>query len=88
MTEIKLDDNYKVYPDTACWILAYEKVGNVNPKTGKPTITSNTSYHATLVQSLSAYLDKCLEPADSIQSVINRISEAEQRIEKAVGGVK
>lgn len=82
---MKLDEFYTVEPDTACWVLTYEKQGDINPKTGKPTISRDVSYHADLKQSLVAYLDKCLEPSTDIQDVIHRISEAENRIAKGLG---
>ena len=78
---MRLDENWTVEPDTRCWVLTYEKTGDINPKTGKPTITSNQSYHANLKQALLAYLDKYLEPSKDVQDVLNRIREAEARIE-------
>ena len=77
---MRLDENWTVEPDTRCWVLTYEKAGDINPKTGKPTITSNQSYHANLKQALNAYLDKCLESAESIEDVKDLIAEAEARI--------
>ncbi len=78
---MKLDEFYTVEPDTACWTLTYEKIGDINPKTGKPTITRDASYHANLKQALVKYLDNCLKSSADIQDVKNRITEVEQKIE-------
>ena len=54
-------------------------------KTGKPSISRDASYHANLKQALVVYLDKSLKGSTDVQDVIRRITEAEERIEKAVG---
>ncbi len=78
---MKLDEFYTVESDTACWVLTYEKEGDINPNTGKPIITRDVSYHANLKQALVKYLDNCLKPSADIQDVKNRIAEVELRIE-------
>lgn len=77
---MKLDKFYTLEPDTACWVLTYEKTGDINPKTGKPTISRETSYHANFKQALVAYADKCLEPSTDVQDAIRRVTELEQKI--------
>lgn len=79
---MKLDAFYTVEPDTACWVLTYEKQGEINPNTGKPKVSRDVSYHANLKQALVTYLDKCLEPSTDIQDAINHISATEERINK------
>lgn len=49
---IQLDKHYRVEEDSNSWNLVYEKLGDINPKTNKPTVSSNVSYHANLKQAL------------------------------------
>lgn len=81
---IQLDEYYRIEEDAASWNLIYEKEGEINDKTGKPSISRDASYHANLKQALVVYLDKCLKGSTDIQDVVRRITEAEARIE-AVG---
>jgi len=80
--KIKLDENFTIDSDAACWTLTYEKTGDINPSTGKPTVSRDVSYHMNLKQALSRYLDDCLKPSTGIQDVLRRISEVEEKIEK------
>lgn len=82
---IQLDEFYRIEEDAASWNLIYEKEGEINDKTGKPSISRDASYHANLKQALVVYLDKSLKGSTDAQDVIRRITEAEERIEKAVG---
>ena len=78
---IQLDEYYRIEEDAASWNLIYEKEGEINAKTGKPSISRDASYHANLKQALVMYLDKSLKGSTDVQDVIQRISEAEARIE-------
>lgn len=78
---IRLDDFYTVDDESACWSLTYRKEGDINPTTGKPSISTDVSYHANLKQALTKYLDESLKGSESLHSVLSRISEVEQRIE-------
>lgn len=79
---IRLDEFYTIESDARCWVLTYEKSGDINPDTGKPTISRDVSYHANLKQLLTRYLDDCLRPSTNLQDVINRIAEVEANIDK------
>lgn len=79
---IQLDENYSIESDSACWTLTYEKQGAINPKTGKPIISRDASYHANLKQALVKYLDNSLKPSKDAQDVLSRIVEVEKTIEK------
>ena len=79
---IQLDENYSIESDTACWVLNYEKEGEINPKTGKPIISPDASYHANLRQALAKYLDNALKPCKDAQDLMRRITEVEKTIEK------
>lgn len=79
---IQLDENYSIESDAACWTLTYEKEGDINPKTGKPIVSRDASYHANLKQALVKYLDNSLKPCKDAQDVLKRITELEKTIEK------
>jgi hypothetical protein len=79
---MKLDENYRIEQDAANWILIYESEGDVNPKTGKRSISRDVSYHANLRQALTVYLDKNLKGSTDILDVKNRLVEAERKIAK------
>lgn len=80
---IRLDDNYRIEEDSCSWNLIYEKEGDINPKTGKPIISRDASYHANLKQALTWYLHLSQSGSETLQDAIRAISEAEKRIEKA-----
>lgn len=79
---MKLDKYWSVNSDKYGWELVYEKTGTINPKTGKPKISSKTSYHANLKQCLITYLDETLKPSETIVEALERIKEVEEKIEK------
>lgn len=77
---IQLDENYRVEKDAASWNLIYEKQGDINPNTGRPSMSRDVTYHANLKQALVTYLDLSLEGSTDVQGVVAAISEAERRI--------
>lgn len=85
---IQLDEHWRIEPDAACWQLRYEKQGAINKKTNKPSLTKVDSFHATLTQALTVYLDESLKACAFAEDLLARIKELEAKIEKAVGGIK
>lgn len=81
---MKIDENWSIEADSACWILSFEKEGEVNPKTGRPKMTRTQTYHATLASGLRWYLMESLKPSTDAQDVLARITEAEANIIKAL----
>ena len=68
---MKLDENYSTNFDGIQWVLSYEKVSiEVNPKTGKPTISKNNWYHAKLEDSIKSYIDKKLANNETVEDTI------------------
>ena len=78
---MRLDEFYTVEDDGNCWTLTYRKEGDINPKTGKPVISTDASYHMNLKQALVAYLDRCVMGSQTAQDILVRLKEVEQRIE-------
>lgn len=85
---IVLDDYYWIEADSFSWNLMYEKVGAINPDTGKPTISrGNPSFHATLAQAIQKYIDENLRDCSDLKAVVKRIKELEASIEKVWKGI-
>ena len=84
---IKLDDNWSVESDTSSWNLHYEKEGEINPKTGKPMMTRNESYHARLVDALKCYLNEVPKSATTIGQVVAEWNKCAERVENACRGI-
>lgn len=79
---IQLDEHYRIEDEAACWILHCKiPTGKTSPTTGEPTFSLETSYHANFKQALIKYLDESLKGCESLQQVLSRITDVEQRIE-------
>ena len=69
--KITINDNWYIEQDQYNYILTFDKEGDINPTTGKPSHTINRWYYSTLQQALLACLGKgAVQEGDfSIQSV-------------------
>ncbi len=85
---ITIDKHWRVEEDASSWNLVYEKKGKVNPKTGKPSISSDVSYHANMKQALVTYLQKSTKGAGTIQDAVTAMNSAEARVMQAVDKIK
>lgn len=85
--KIQLDDNWYVEADATSWNLHYEKEGDINPKTGKPTMTHDVSYHARLVDALKCYLNEVPKSATTVGQLVLEWNKAAERIEIACKGI-
>ncbi len=85
---IQLDKHYRIERDAASWNLVYEKQGDINPDTGKPRMSRDVTYHANLKGALTFYLDLSCDGSTDVQSVVEAITAAEARIDKAFTGIK
>jgi hypothetical protein len=87
MSIIILDDEYAVESDTYCWILKSRKAtGTISDKAGstnfgKEIIRENVTYHGSLKQALTVYLDESLRDSSTVREVVERITDAIKRIE-------
>lgn len=77
---MKLDSNYTITSDANNVILNYESIGEVNPKTGKPTITKNEWFYKNLEDALVSYVNKSINPSNDAQSVLEALSEVKGTI--------
>lgn len=85
--KIQIDEHWTVEADTASWNLEYREEGEINPKTGKPTVSSEVSYHARLVDALKAYLNKAPKDATTANEIIEAWDKAVDRVENACKGI-
>lgn len=85
---MKIDNNYSIENDSHQWILKYEREGDINQKTGKPTKSESKWYCGTLKQALQRYLDECLKPAKDAQTIIQLIVLSEQKITEYLNQLK
>jgi ferritin-like metal-binding protein YciE len=88
MGVIKLDDDFRIETDIASWNLVYEKTHQEIGRAGKPKVSRNMTFHANLKHALQAYLDESAKQADSVESLLEVIKQAESNIEKACLGIK
>ena len=78
---IKLDENYRIEPDSSNWALHCEKAGGRNPKTGEQGTSRTVSYHGRLEYALRQYLDDSLKDCPDIQTMFAKIDELHTRFD-------
>ena len=77
---MKIDEKYTIENDSNQWVLNYRSEGDINKRTGKPTISTNKWYCGSLKQCLNRYLDESLKQSTTIQEVVANINIAMERI--------
>jgi hypothetical protein len=77
---IKLDDNFSVECDTYNYHLKYSKVGEINEKTGKPSVSTDEWYYARLSHALTKYFNQTMKGASDIVELRAEIKRVEQII--------
>jgi hypothetical protein len=86
---MRINENYRIEPDTQSWNLIFEKIGEINPQTDKPIMSTSTSYHGNLQQACFAYLDTAIKDgAKDVESVLQAIVTAKQELIDALKGAK
>lgn len=80
---MQLDENYYLDSDSNQWILRKEEVTDTfNEKTGKYMMNKDTWYFPKITQALSRYLDDTLKGSENVTTVLERIKEVEESIQK------
>lgn len=79
---MQLDKEWRIEPDANSWNLIYEAQGDINPNTGEPTTARATYYHGRLEFALKHYLDETLKDSPDVRSVLARIDQAADKIDK------
>ena len=78
---IKLDENYYLTNDSNQWSLHYEKEGEINPSTGKPTIKRDTWYCGKLKACLKRYYNEATKPAKDVIDLGFKLKSVEETIQ-------
>jgi uncharacterized protein YcgI (DUF1989 family) len=86
--KIKLDDEYTIESDSASWNLHYcAPTGKMSKTTGEPTFSTDVSYHATLAQACSFYLNERPKGSTSLTEILERLNQAERAVIGACRGI-
>lgn len=88
MNSIKLDDNWRIDNSSGSATLVFEKEGEINEKTGKPTISKDIFYYSTVKQALIGYTNRCLVYLDDIPSILNKLESIENLIKNTKDEIK
>ncbi|NQY43619.1 MAG: hypothetical protein HRT87_09780 [Legionellales bacterium] len=85
---IKLDENYYLSNDSNSWNLNYEKVGEINKDTGKPTISKNIWYCGNLKNALKRYMNEVPKTCKDVIAIRLILGEVENTILKVTKDMK
>ena len=64
-----LDENFTLTNDSNNWMLNYEKEGEINPKTNRPTLTKETWYFGNLNQALNRYVNESAKQSETVKDL-------------------
>ena len=88
MTEIEIDESYRVMYDGICWHLIHKRAGKRKRadskgrwKVGDPYVVEDKTYYPTLKMALKYYLHDSLSEAESIVDIVDKIDEVENKID-------
>ena len=79
---IKLNTFYSIKAGNDCVILQYKKVhlNSFNKKTGKSIVTAWQTYHGTIGQALTKFVDCELKASEDIKELAARINTLEKKL--------
>lgn len=66
---MKLDENYSLTHDSNCWILMFDKDGDLNEETGRPKHSHWETYHVSCKQALEKYIDSKMKEVDGLYPI-------------------
>lgn len=78
---MRIDEFYTLTNDSNGWTLKFEEFTGKLTKNGNPSKKTHTTYHGTLLQALTRYLDDCLKASESVEEIHQKIEEALVKIE-------
>lgn len=82
--DMKLDDNFTVTNDAYSWTLHLRREGDINPKTGKPSVCEKKWHFGNLKDCLRRYLDESLKPAESVEEMRDLLHRAMAHIDQHI----
>ena len=77
---IQLDNNYRLESDSNQWTLIYEKEGDINPKTNKPTISTDKWYCTSLGSALDRYVNEASKVSKTAEELLIQLIRIEGQI--------
>lgn len=80
MDIIVLDENWKIDTSGGTATLLYEKEGEVNPKTNKPSVSRDTFYYSTIKQALVGYSNRSINVCKDTGEILKKLDEIEELI--------
>lgn len=80
---MKINEYYSVERDQYCFVLTFEKEGDINPKTGNPTKTFRKTYHSNMEQVLNKVLDDTVH-GESFEDILEAIKQVREDIRQFV----
>lgn len=67
---IVLDKNYRLENDSNNWVLIYEMEGDINPKTNKPTVSTDKWYCTSLTTALNRYVNESTKASETAEDLM------------------
>lgn len=87
MKEIEIDEAYSIKHDGVCWNLIHRQVKKRKKSDrdgrwskGDNYITEDKTYYPTIKMALTRYLLDCTSDCNDVRHIVDKINEAEQRI--------
>ena len=88
MKELEIDHEFSIKHDGLCWHLIKREIKTRDCddkrgrwKKGDQYVSEGRTYFPTVKMALKSYLNESLSEANSIEDIVNKITEAENRIE-------
>lgn len=81
---MRLDENFTLTNDSNNWILNYEKEGDINHKTNRPTLTKETWYFGKLDQALNRYVNEATKQSEDVNDLRVQLSRIQDTINQVV----
>lgn len=82
MSNIVIDDKWKLSHDRYCWTLSFREEGEINEKTGKRKVRTWEGHFPTFELALYSYVDQNVKVEGNIETVIRKLDEIKSTIRK------
>lgn len=80
--KIQIDKQFYIKSASVGYSLNFEmQLDTINEKTGKPKISKEQWFYPSVKMCLKQYLEESMRPSQSVKDLIDRIEEAEKKIE-------
>jgi len=79
---IKIDDSFSIVGDNYNWTLLKEEEGDINPKTGRPTMSKQEWHYPRLTQCLNKYVNESVKVSEDVKELKTLLIKAEQTVKQ------